>query len=99
MGLLNHFFKLKLLELDKDDCDDTRELDWWEFKDPSLTKSWTILWATHTAHLTLACSYIGDIFDPMVIDVKTKLSSLFIRGQMYSKSSAPLPGLSNIYLL
>lgn len=91
--MLNHFFKLKPMELDEDDGDDTRQLDSSEFKDPSKTISWTAVWATHTAHLTFSSSYTGDVSDPMVIYIKTKVTEFDHEGTNMLKiiCSSPRP--------
>lgn len=72
--MLKHFFKRRQVDLEEDDGDDTKQLECWELKDPSKTVSWTALWAAHTPHLTIATSFAGNINDPMVIDVDTRIT-------------------------
>lgn len=72
---LQHFFKpVPISDSDDDDRDDSNTFEPWTFKDPSKVRNWTLRWVAHTPYLTFATIFKGEVDDPHVIDMDTKVT-------------------------
>ncbi|KAG0594345.1 hypothetical protein M758_UG069000 [Ceratodon purpureus] len=79
---LRHFFKpVPISDSDDDDGDDSSTFEAWTFKDPSKVKNWTLRWVAHTSYLTFATIFKGEVDDPHVIDMDTKVTEFDNKGK------------------
>ncbi|KAG0597313.1 hypothetical protein M758_UG327500, partial [Ceratodon purpureus] len=79
---LRHFFKpVPISDSDDDDGDDSSTYEPWTFKDPTKVKNWTLRWVAHTPYLTFATIFKGEVDDPEVIDMDTKVTEFDNKGK------------------
>ncbi|KAG0562160.1 hypothetical protein KC19_9G122500, partial [Ceratodon purpureus] len=79
---LRHFFKpVPISDSDDDDGDDSSTYEPWTFKDPTKVKNWTLRWVAHTPYLTFATIFKGEVDDPEVIDMDTKVTECDNKGK------------------
>ncbi|KAG0594496.1 hypothetical protein M758_UG082500 [Ceratodon purpureus] len=79
---LRHFFKpVPISDSDDDDGDDSSTYEPWTFKDPTKVKHWTLRWVAYTPYLTFATIFKGEVDDPEVIDMDTKVTECDNKGK------------------
>ncbi|KAG0556428.1 hypothetical protein KC19_11G053000, partial [Ceratodon purpureus] len=79
---LRHFFKpVPISDSDDDDGDDSSSYEPWTFKDPTKVKHWTLRWVAYTPYLTFATIFKGEVNDPEVIDMDTKVTECDNKGK------------------
>ncbi|KAG0594904.1 hypothetical protein M758_UG120800 [Ceratodon purpureus] len=79
---LQHFFKpVPNSDSDDNDGDDSNTFEPWTFKDSSKVKNWTLRWVAHTPYLTFATILKGEVQDPLVIDIETKVTEFDHKGR------------------
>ncbi|KAG0594754.1 hypothetical protein M758_UG106300, partial [Ceratodon purpureus] len=79
---LRHFFKpVPISDSDDDDGDDSSTYEPWTFKDPTKVKNWTLRWVAYTSYLTFATIFKGEVDDPEVIDMDTKVTEFDNKGK------------------
>ena len=95
MRELQHFYQQRAVSPDDDDGDDSKQLDCWELKDPSMAMTWTTLLAPHTAHLVFATTFKGEVKDPQHLDFETKITEFDDEGpnivKLFCSSTGPDP--------
>ncbi|KAG0504380.1 hypothetical protein KC19_N037900 [Ceratodon purpureus] len=95
---LRHFFKpVPISDSDDDDGDDSSTYEPWTFKDPTKVKHWTLRWVAHTPYLTFATIFKGEVDDPEVIDMDTKVTECDNKGKDQIKILCSTTG-ANPYL-
>ena len=71
---LRHFFRLRSPDETEDDGDDSKQLDCWELAEPERAATWTVSVAPGGSHLVFAVAYKGEVRDPQVLDLETKVT-------------------------
>ena len=71
---LRHFFRLRSPDSSEDEGDDSKRLDCWELAEPERAATWTVSVAPGGSHLVFAVSYKGEVQDPQLLDLETKVT-------------------------